>query len=86
MLGVVNGELANIVFFFIVVVVFLETCGFIYGIDDSNEYIVRCSEPFLVTVCESNFLAMDDFHSFMFLSFALVSVCVCVCVCVCVFP
>ncbi len=62
MLWLVNGELANIVFFFIVVVVFLVSCGFIYGIYDSNEYIVRCSEPFVVTVCESNFLAMDDFH------------------------
>ena len=78
MLWLVSGELANIVFFFSVAVVFLEICGFIYGIYDSNEYIVRCSEPFLVTVCESDFLAMDDFHSFMFLSFVLVSVCVCV--------
>ena len=61
MLWLVNGELANIVFFFIVVVVFLVLVGCIYGNYDSNEYIVRCSEPFLVTVCESNFLAMDDF-------------------------
>ena len=79
MLWLVNGELANIFFFLTVVVVFLVSVGCIYGNYDSNEYIVRCSEPFLVTVCESNFLAMDDStgDSFMFLSFVLLSLCVC---------
>ncbi len=75
----INGVFANIFFFITVVVVFLVLVGCIYGNYDSNEYIVRCFEPFLVTVCESNFLAMDDStgDSFMFLSFVLLSVCVC---------